>query len=106
MQSPYFYLIGEILLCLPIQEMEWWEDLLPEKIYKEVDYSGKMVLLLDILSMSYEVGDKVLVFSQSLATLDLIELFLSRLRRKEREGKHWKQGKDWYRYALTYVQFV
>ncbi|CAA7390656.1 unnamed protein product [Spirodela intermedia] len=79
------------------EEMEWWEDLLPEKIYKEVDYSGKMVLLLDILSMSYEVGDKVLVFSQSLATLDLIELFLSRLRRKEREGKHWKQGKDWYR---------
>ncbi|CAA6655410.1 unnamed protein product [Spirodela intermedia] len=75
------------------EEMEWWEDLLPEKIYKEVDYSGKMVLLLDILSMSYEVGDKVLVFSQSLATLDLIELFLSRLRRREREGKHWKQGK-------------
>ncbi|XP_078427682.1 P-loop containing nucleoside triphosphate hydrolases superfamily protein [Wolffia australiana] len=79
------------------EEVEWWEDYLPEKIYKEVDCSGKMVLLLDILSMSYEVGDKVLVFSQSLPTLDLIELFLSRIPRKEREGKYWKQGKDWYR---------
>ena len=77
--------------------MEWWVDLLPEKIYREADYSGKIVLLLDILSMSYEVGDKVLVFSQSLSTLDLIELFLSRLPRKEKEGKCWKQGKDWYR---------
>uniref|UniRef100_A0A1D1Z2M2 ATP-dependent helicase ATRX n=2 Tax=Anthurium amnicola TaxID=1678845 RepID=A0A1D1Z2M2_9ARAE len=79
------------------EETDWWEDLLHEKIYKEVDYSGKMVLLLDILCMSYEAGDKALVFSQSLPTLDLIELFLSKLPRKEREGKFWKQGKDWYR---------
>ncbi|CAL9164856.1 protein CHROMATIN REMODELING 20-like isoform X1 [Musa acuminata AAA Group] len=79
------------------QETDWWTDLLGEKIYQEVDYSGKMVLLLDILTMSSEVGDKVLVFSQSLTTLDLIEMFLSKLPRKESEGKFWKQGKDWYR---------
>lgn len=79
------------------EENDWWEDLLDEKIYTQVDYSGKMVLLLDILSMSSEVGDKALVFSQSLTTLDLIELFLSKLLRKGREGKYWKQGKDWYR---------
>ncbi|OVA02313.1 SNF2-related [Macleaya cordata] len=75
----------------------WWTNLLHEKNYKEVDYSGKMVLLLDILSMSSAVGDKALVFSQSLATLDLIELYLSKFPRQEREGKFWKQGKDWYR---------
>ncbi|KAK1260994.1 Chromatin structure-remodeling complex protein SYD [Acorus gramineus] len=79
------------------EEVDWWEELLHEKIYKEVDYSGKMVLLLDILSMSSEMGDKALVFSQSLTTLDLIELYLSRLPQKGREGKCWKQGKDWYR---------
>ncbi|KAG9447661.1 hypothetical protein H6P81_013789 [Aristolochia fimbriata] len=79
------------------EQIDWWKDLLQEKIYKEVNYSGKMVLLLDILSMSAEVGDKALVFSQSLPTLDLIELFLSKLPRKGREGKYWKQGKDWYR---------
>ncbi|XXG90588.1 hypothetical protein AAC387_Pa12g2318 [Persea americana] len=79
------------------EEINWWNDLLHEKLYREVDYSGKMVLLLDILSMSSEVGDKALIFSQSLTTLDLIELFLSKLPRKGREGKYWRQGKDWYR---------
>ncbi|XP_077229028.1 protein CHROMATIN REMODELING 20-like isoform X2 [Tasmannia lanceolata] len=79
------------------EEIGWWKDLLHEKIYKEVNYSGKMVLLLDILSMSSDVGDKALVFSQSLTTLDLIEFFLSKLPRQGREGKCWKQGKDWYR---------
>ncbi|KAM3290099.1 protein CHROMATIN REMODELING 20 [Capsicum chacoense] len=75
---------------------DWWSDLL-ENNYKEVDYSGKMVLLLDILSMSSDVGDKALVFSQSLSTLDLIELYLSKLTRPGKKGKHWKRRKDWYR---------
>ncbi|XP_028790243.1 protein CHROMATIN REMODELING 20 isoform X2 [Neltuma alba] len=75
----------------------WWNDLLHEKNYKELDYSGKMVLLLDILTMSSDVGDKVLVFSQSIPTLDLIELYLSRLLRRGKHGKFWKKGKDWYR---------
>ncbi|VFQ63512.1 unnamed protein product [Cuscuta campestris] len=56
-----------------------------------------MVLLLDILSMCSNAGDKVLVFSQNLATLDLIELYLSRLPRPGKKGKLWKQGKDWFR---------
>ncbi|XP_019054212.1 PREDICTED: protein CHROMATIN REMODELING 20 isoform X2 [Nelumbo nucifera] len=76
---------------------DWWKNLLHEKNYREVDYSGKMVLLLDILSMSSAEGDKALVFSQSLTTLDLIERYLSKLPRNGREGKYWKQGKDWYR---------
>ncbi|KAJ1409364.1 SNF2-related, N-terminal domain [Sesbania bispinosa] len=38
----------------------WWNDLLHEKIYKELDQSGKMVLLIDILTMSSDAGDKVL----------------------------------------------
>ncbi|VFQ62592.1 unnamed protein product [Cuscuta campestris] len=76
---------------------DWWSDLLKENSYKEVDYSGKMVLLLDILSMCSNAGDKVLVFSQNLATLDLIELYLSRLPRPGKKGKLWKQGKDWFR---------
>ncbi|GKV07068.1 hypothetical protein SLEP1_g18876 [Rubroshorea leprosula] len=75
----------------------WWNDLLGEDNYKEPDYSGKMVLLLDILTMCSEVGDKALVFSQSIPTLDLIELYLSRLHRNRKQGKFWKKGKDWYR---------
>uniref|UniRef100_A0A5B7C3W7 ATP-dependent helicase ATRX n=1 Tax=Davidia involucrata TaxID=16924 RepID=A0A5B7C3W7_DAVIN len=76
---------------------DWWNNLLQENNYREVDYSGKMVLLVDILTMCSNMGDKALVFSQSLSTLDLIEFYLSKLPRQGKKGKCWKQGKDWYR---------
>ncbi|ERN15878.1 protein CHROMATIN REMODELING 20 [Amborella trichopoda] len=79
------------------EDIDWWVDLIQDKIYKEIEYSGKMVLLFDLLHMSSEVGDKALVFSQSLTTLDLIELFLAKVPRKGQQDKYWKQGKDWYR---------
>lgn len=72
-------------------------DLLDKTHYKEPDYSGKMVLLLDILSMCADVDDKAIVFSQSIQTLDLIELYLSRLTRDGKRGKYWEKGSDWYR---------
>ncbi|KAL7148380.1 hypothetical protein ABFS83_06G174400 [Erythranthe nasuta] len=76
---------------------DWWRDLLEKNSYEEVDYSGKMVLLLDILRMCSDIGDKVLVFSQSLLTLDLIEFHLSKLPLSTKDEKCWKKGKDWYR---------
>ncbi|KAM7250359.1 hypothetical protein ACFE04_022242 [Oxalis oulophora] len=78
-------------------QKNWWNDLLCEDAYKELDYSGKMVLLIEILTMCSDIGDKALVFSQSLPTLDLIELYLSKLPRKGKKGKFWKKQKDWYR---------
>lgn len=60
-----------------------------------------MILLLDILSMCAHVGDKALVFSQSIPTLDLIELYLSRVSRRGKQGKFWKKGKDWYRWVSS-----
>ena len=84
--------------CLNISPYQgWWRDLLHANNYKELDYSGKMVLLLDIITMCSDVGDKALVFSQSIPTLDLIELYFSRLPRRGKKGKFWKKGKDWYR---------
>ncbi|XP_062084347.1 protein CHROMATIN REMODELING 20 [Humulus lupulus] len=76
---------------------DWWKDFLHETSYKELNYSGKMVILLDIISMCSDVGDKALVFSQSIPTLDLIERYLSKLPRQGKKGKFWKKGKDWYR---------
>ncbi|KAF8116177.1 hypothetical protein N665_0020s0036 [Sinapis alba] len=78
-------------------QKDWWVDLLQKNNYKVSEYSGKMILLLDILSMCAQVGDKALVFSQSIPTLDLIELYLSRVSRRGKQGKFWKKGKDWYR---------
>ena len=59
----------------------WWSQFLkdPEDEENEllnVELGSKMILLMDILKESYLIGDKVLVFSQSLLSLDLIETFL------------------------------
>ncbi|KAK7250926.1 hypothetical protein RIF29_33710 [Crotalaria pallida] len=74
-------------LTAAAQVQGWWKDLLHGKIYKELDQSGKMVLLIEILTMSSDVGDKVLVFSQNIPTLDLIERFLSTMPRLGKRGK-------------------
>ena len=59
----------------------WWAQFMtdPEddKELLNVELGNKMVLLMEILRESYLIGDKVLVFSQSLLSLDLIEKFLS-----------------------------
>ena len=54
----------------------WWSNCIPEKEMANFEQSGKLVLLLDILGQCELIGDKVLVFSQSLVTLDLIEEIL------------------------------
>lgn len=74
----------------------WWDDLVSENGY-DAENSGKMVLLLDILTMCNDIGDKALVFSQSIPTLDLIERHLSKLTQNGKSRKSWKKGKDWYR---------
>ena len=45
----------------------------------DIHFGNKMVLLMDILKECALIGDKVLVFSQSLLSLDLIEEFLARV---------------------------
>ncbi len=58
----------------------WWHRFLEnEEDLDKVEMGSKMVLLLDILKECEMMGDKVLVFSQSLLSLDLIEDFLRQL---------------------------
>eukprot|EP00066_Takifugu_rubripes_P020535 XP_011609801.1 PREDICTED: transcriptional regulator ATRX-like isoform X2 [Takifugu rubripes] len=54
----------------------WFRNLLTEADGKIMEHSGKMVLLFKILRLAAELEEKVLVFSQSLFSLDLIETFL------------------------------
>ncbi|XP_038069780.1 helicase ARIP4-like [Patiria miniata] len=60
-----------------IISFEWARDIMknyqPNKLYN----GGKMMLLFEILEASIKVGDRLLVFSQSLSTLSLIEKFLA-----------------------------
>nr|CCA20908.1 transcriptional regulator ATRX putative [Albugo laibachii Nc14] len=55
----------------------------------ELDFSGKMVVLFEMLEACQEIGDRVIVFSQSIATLNVIEMFIAqrnnRLRRSRKK---------------------
>lgn len=64
----------------PIKEenpTEWWMPLCPEEELNNIEYSGKLMLLFSILAECEACGDKLLVFSQSLFSLDVIEHFLA-----------------------------
>ncbi|XP_078494197.1 uncharacterized protein LOC778547 isoform X2 [Ciona intestinalis] len=58
----------------PTKEL-WFEKVMPSDnlLYDSVEMSGKITLLMSILKSSTMMGDKVVLFSQSLLTLDLIE---------------------------------
>uniref|UniRef100_A0A674K1U8 Transcriptional regulator ATRX n=1 Tax=Terrapene triunguis TaxID=2587831 RepID=A0A674K1U8_9SAUR len=71
---------------------DWYKDFVTDADAEVLEHSGKMMLLFEILRMAEELGDKVLVFSQSLISLDLIEDFLE----LASEGK-WFRNIDYYR---------
>jgi len=86
----------------------WWNSFLEDgENLDQLNFGNKMVLLMDILKESALIGEKVLVFSQSLLSLDLIEEFLSRVNDEETEETGgaavadyldtWMPGKDYYR---------
>ncbi|XP_060039130.1 transcriptional regulator ATRX isoform X3 [Erinaceus europaeus] len=86
---------------------DWYKDFVTDADAEVLEHSGKMVLLFEILRMAEEIGDKVLVFSQSLISLDLIEDFLDLASREKTEDKDkpliykgegkWLRNIDYYR---------
>ncbi|XP_028323340.1 transcriptional regulator ATRX-like isoform X2 [Gouania willdenowi] len=79
----------------------WFKSMLTESDATTVEHSGKMVLLFEILRMAEDAGDKVLVFSQSLISLDLIENLLkeAHVARESSSSKagRWIKDVDYYR---------
>lgn len=84
---------------------EWYKEFVTEADSEVLEHSGKISLLFEILRMAEAVEDKVLVFSQSLISLDLIEDFLELAGRAKEEGKpspykgegKWFRNLDYYR---------
>ncbi|XP_054899513.1 transcriptional regulator ATRX-like [Poeciliopsis prolifica] len=80
----------------------WYRHLLSESDARIMEHSGKMVLLFEILRMAENLDDKVLVFSQSLISLNLIEDFLAASHKARdplssiKEGS-WIKNVDYYR---------
>lgn len=71
---------------------EWWKRFVEEKELNNINHSPKLVILMNLLQECEVIGDKLLVFSQSLQSIDVIEHFLSlidsRTRGYEYEGKN------------------
>jgi len=99
---------GDGLENTPGAHKGWWNSFLEEgEELDAIDFGNKMVLLMDILKESALIGDKVLVFSQSLLSLDLIEDFLARVNTEDGDDggggamadylDTWIPGKDYYR---------
>ncbi|XP_058060545.1 transcriptional regulator ATRX homolog [Anopheles bellator] len=103
--------VGEEPIELPKAEnpTEWWMPLCPESELDNLEHSGKLLLLMEILKECETIGDKLLLFSQSLYALDVIEHFLSLLdentQKKEEERNEtlskypgsWAPGLDYFR---------
>ncbi|XP_011481932.1 transcriptional regulator ATRX [Oryzias latipes] len=78
----------------------WYKNLLSEEDAKVMEHSGKMVVLFEILRIAESLDDKVLVFSQSLISLNLIEEFLAashRARDPSSKAGSWIKNVDYYR---------
>jgi transcriptional regulator ATRX len=61
-----------------MREQFWFPflDMLPDESEFDIELSGKFYLLKSILDKCAEIGDKILLFSRSLYTLNYIERFL------------------------------
>lgn len=53
--------------------------MVPEEELDVLKHSGKLMLLLSLIEECEQIGDKLLVFSQSLYSLDVIEHFLAKI---------------------------
>lgn len=94
----------------PIKEenpTEWWMPLCPEEELNNVEQSAKLMLLFSILADCEACGDKLLVFSQSLFSLDVIEHFLAMIDENTQNPNpdaklggftgNWSRGVDYFR---------
>lgn len=82
------------------KKVKWWEDFdhrgVNQDILQGYDFtqSNKMTLLCEILKICAKRKDKVLVFSQSLTTLTVIEYFLEKMNNETRD---WEKNVNYYR---------
>lgn len=86
---------------------EWWMPMCAEEELDVLEHSGKLMLLFSILAECEACGDKLLVFSQSLFSLDVIEHFLDLIDKNTRDPNpdarlggftgSWTLGLDYFR---------
>ncbi|KAG5673897.1 hypothetical protein PVAND_003900 [Polypedilum vanderplanki] len=83
---------------------EWWMQICPEEELNNIEHSSKLMVLMSILQKCEAIGDKLLVFSQSLYSLDVIEHFLNYIDEQTQTNAEntkfaasWSIGLDYFR---------
>uniref|UniRef100_A0A8C4DTJ2 Helicase ARIP4 n=1 Tax=Dicentrarchus labrax TaxID=13489 RepID=A0A8C4DTJ2_DICLA len=84
---------------------EWAKDIMCDYRPGILENSAKMVLLFHLIEESVRKGDKLLVFSQSLSTLTVIEDFLAKrpvppspnMSGRDRPNQNWVRNLNYYR---------
>uniref|UniRef100_A0A336K786 CSON004121 protein n=1 Tax=Culicoides sonorensis TaxID=179676 RepID=A0A336K786_CULSO len=100
----------EIVETLPEEKVrenpqDWWTQMVTEDDLNNLEHSSKLIVLFSILQQCEAIGDKLLVFTQSLYSLDVIEQFLKiideRTQNQEYENPRfsgsWSLGLDYLR---------
>lgn len=84
---------------------EWAKDLVKGYIPDLIENSPKMEIFFCLLQETVKVQDRILVFSQSLLTLDLIERFLHMQCVPGTEDK-WKKNKSYFsKFVFSFFEF-
>ncbi|XP_029006030.1 helicase ARIP4 [Betta splendens] len=83
---------------------EWAKDIMSNYRTGVLENSAKMVLLFYLIDESVRRGDKILIFSQSLSTLSVIEDFLSKrpiptpgITSSDTQSQNWVRNINYYR---------
>ena len=82
---------------------DWVGNLMDNYQSGVLQHGAKVVLLMEIIEKSVQMGDKILVFSQSLSTLSIIEDFLRKRVVPPLPSQlifqpvHWEKNKNYYR---------
>lgn len=84
---------------------EWAIDLMKKYRPGLLENSPKMEILFCILNESVKLGDRVLLFSQSLLTLNLIETFLQMTRMPDSD-MCWGRGVSYFRKCISFCYLV
>lgn len=81
---------------------EWAKDIFCDYQTGILENSPKMVLLFHLIEESVKLGDKLLVFSQSLSTLSVIEEFLAKRPKPASPGTEGDEEQTWVRNLSYY----
>ncbi|XP_016839228.2 transcriptional regulator ATRX homolog [Nasonia vitripennis] len=89
------------------EEEYWWSRFVKDDQRFDFTQSYKLIFLYGILERCKKEGDKILLFSQCLNTLDLIEIFLKHIDSQSKQNgftndlfnfqDEWKRGLDYFR---------